>query len=473
MKDILPLPVTQGAASSDVSVSAANKSAVNTSQAATGNDFPVDSTADKSSFLDSLRGVLSSSITQDGASMQASSGGKELPLAGQTAESGPLTALPISTDMHAQHEPVSQQDSVLLVGVPQGTLSPSAPLSPAVQSSDPSAAGAALPGLSKLPTQPGLAPVDPSVDDVPLPVVDRTRVPDLQLTVQVEQAVRKADASISSTSPLLRMQLGAVDSSQDPNSITKHIAVKAGLIPQASTRDAVDLPLALKAGNVLNETDQLFTSRLQMSTLNQPTELAAQKLSVESMLTPTQAASTDPLNASLMRSSIAPSVLSTEALSTPVQSSITETFARADWGQGMGKQILWMVNQNISSAEFRLNPANLGPLEVRIDMDNDQVNVAFSSRHADVREAVEQALPKLREMFEEKGLNLSDADVSQHSFAEQRENAFEQDTEHQAGFASGIAFAGEGEQTFGENRQNMGSDGNNAMLNESLVDYYI
>ena len=65
------------------------------------------------------------------------------------------------------------------------------------------------------------------------------------------------------------------------------------------------------------------------------------------------------------------------------------------YGQGMGKQILWMVNQNLGRAEIRLNPANLGPMEVRIDLDNDQVSVAFTSRHAEVRDAVEQALPRL------------------------------------------------------------------------------
>ena len=103
------------------------------------------------------------------------------------------------------------------------------------------------------------------------------------------------------------------------------------------------------------------------------------------------------------------------------QTEIVETFAKPGWSQGMGKQIVWMVQQNISSAEIRLNPANLGPIEVRIDLSEDQVNVALSSRHAVVREAMELALPKLREMFEANGLSLADADISQHSFAEQRE----------------------------------------------------
>ena len=103
------------------------------------------------------------------------------------------------------------------------------------------------------------------------------------------------------------------------------------------------------------------------------------------------------------------------------QTEIAEPFGRPAWAQGMGKQILWMANQNISSAEIRLNPAHLGPIEVRLDISDDQINVALSSRHANVREAMEMALPKLREMFDNNGLSLADTDISQQSFAEQRE----------------------------------------------------
>jgi flagellar hook-length control protein FliK len=103
------------------------------------------------------------------------------------------------------------------------------------------------------------------------------------------------------------------------------------------------------------------------------------------------------------------------------QAGITEAFGRPAWAQGMGKQVLMMVNQNISTAEIRLNPAHLGPIEMLIDMKDEQVSVSMSSRHAMVREAMEQALPKLRDMLEQNGFSLADTDISQRSFAEQRE----------------------------------------------------
>ena len=110
--------------------------------------------------------------------------------------------------------------------------------------------------------------------------------------------------------------------------------------------------------------------------------------------------------------------------STVPQQAVATPFGQPAWAQGMGKQIMLLVNQNISRAEIRLNPAHLGPVEVMIDMSDDQVNVSLSSRHAVVRDAMEQALPRLREMLNENGFTLADADISRHSFADQREQQY-------------------------------------------------
>jgi len=468
MKDILPQAVTQGAAGRELSAAAGIKAGVNAGQTATDSASSVDSTADKASFLDSLQHLLSSSSKQDAAPALVSTGGKDLPLVEQTAASIPPGLMSTPTDAHAQ------QDAALLIGAPQGAITPT------TESAAASSTAAALSGLStsaqsKLPAHAGPVPVDVPVEDVALQVSDRARVSardmDLPLTLQAQQTLNKADLFISSSSPLVRMQMVPIDSSQQLNSIDKELVVKAGLMPQLNTRETAEPQLTLKAGSVLAEPEQLMTTRMQLSAFNQAGEPGGQKLILDSMLTQTQPAATDSLNASLSRSPVLQTALSAESLTTTSsQSVISETFGKADWGQGMGRQILWMVNQNISSAEFRLNPANLGPLEVRIDMDNDQVNVAFSSRHADVRDAVEQALPRLREMFEDKGLNLSDADVSQHSFAEQRENAFEQAAE---GEASAQSFMAENDHTADQGHQGVDAIGIGSMLNEGMVDYYI
>ncbi|HJW81586.1 MAG TPA: flagellar hook-length control protein FliK [Acidiferrobacterales bacterium] len=100
---------------------------------------------------------------------------------------------------------------------------------------------------------------------------------------------------------------------------------------------------------------------------------------------------------------------------TPVPgASITVPFGQAGWGQAFGNQVVWVVNQGAPAAELHLSPPDLGPLSVRISMDQDQASISFSSAHAMVREAVEAALPRLRDMLGAQGITLADVNVSQH-----------------------------------------------------------
>jgi len=91
------------------------------------------------------------------------------------------------------------------------------------------------------------------------------------------------------------------------------------------------------------------------------------------------------------------------------------------WGQDFSQRIQWVVNQSMSGAQIKLNPQNMGPVEVRVQMQNDQISLSFTAQHGATREAIEAALPRLREMFSEQNINMADVDISQHSFSEQRE----------------------------------------------------
>jgi flagellar hook-length control protein FliK len=91
------------------------------------------------------------------------------------------------------------------------------------------------------------------------------------------------------------------------------------------------------------------------------------------------------------------------------------------WGQDFSQRVQWMVNQSVSGAQIRLTPQNMGPIEVRIQMHNDQASISFTAQHGATREAIDAAMPRLREMLNEQNVNVVDVDVSKHSFAEQRD----------------------------------------------------
>jgi flagellar hook-length control protein FliK len=109
------------------------------------------------------------------------------------------------------------------------------------------------------------------------------------------------------------------------------------------------------------------------------------------------------------------SELPTATLNTPLR--------QPGWDQALSERVMWVVNQKFQGVELKLNPAHLGPIEVRVQMQNDQAQVSFVAQHGPVREALEAALPRLREMFSANGFNLVDVNVSQHSFAEQQRHA--------------------------------------------------
>jgi len=82
------------------------------------------------------------------------------------------------------------------------------------------------------------------------------------------------------------------------------------------------------------------------------------------------------------------------------------------WEGAISDRVMWMIQGEQQFAKLRLNPPNLGPLEVRVNLHQDQASVSFLAQHAAVREALEAALPRLREMFDQQSLQLVRADVS-------------------------------------------------------------
>lgn len=95
--------------------------------------------------------------------------------------------------------------------------------------------------------------------------------------------------------------------------------------------------------------------------------------------------------------------------------SLPQRVGGAGWSQSLADRVIWLTGREQQIAELKLNPPNLGPLEVRLVVQQDQASVTFVSQHAMVREALEQAMPRLRDMLEQQELRLVQADISEHS----------------------------------------------------------
>jgi len=85
------------------------------------------------------------------------------------------------------------------------------------------------------------------------------------------------------------------------------------------------------------------------------------------------------------------------------------------WSEAVVDKVMWMSSQNLKSAEIQLDPVELGRLEVRIHVAQDQTQVTFASPNANVRDALEGQMQRLREMFNQQGMNLLNVSVSDQS----------------------------------------------------------
>lgn len=81
------------------------------------------------------------------------------------------------------------------------------------------------------------------------------------------------------------------------------------------------------------------------------------------------------------------------------------------WAEAVGHEVRLLIDRGLQTATLRLSPERLGPLEVRIEVADDRAQVWFGATHADTRAALTDAMPRLREMFESAGLQLTDAGV--------------------------------------------------------------
>lgn len=95
-----------------------------------------------------------------------------------------------------------------------------------------------------------------------------------------------------------------------------------------------------------------------------------------------------------------------------------------EWSDEVSQRIRWAIGNQLQTAELKINPPQLGPVEVRVSVDADrQMTVTLASQHALVRETLTDNLPRLRELMSEHGFSAVNVDVSQHSSSDGRHHS--------------------------------------------------
>jgi len=115
--------------------------------------------------------------------------------------------------------------------------------------------------------------------------------------------------------------------------------------------------------------------------------------------------------AALLRSADASGEARSEALGRPQQIPITVPFDDPRFGSALSERVQWLVKEGIQSAELTLHPQDMGPIRIEMSIDGTATSIDFAATQADTRAAIEQSLPRLRDLLADQGLQLGGTQI--------------------------------------------------------------
>jgi flagellar hook-length control protein FliK len=109
---------------------------------------------------------------------------------------------------------------------------------------------------------------------------------------------------------------------------------------------------------------------------------------------------------------LAPSPLQAAAVATPVaEVHLPAAPGSAEFTAQLGAQLTTFVRDGVQHARLHLNPAEMGPVTVQIQLDGQSAQVHLAAEHGLTRQALEQSMPLLAGSLREAGLTLSGGGV--------------------------------------------------------------
>lgn len=123
------------------------------------------------------------------------------------------------------------------------------------------------------------------------------------------------------------------------------------------------------------------------------------------------------------------------ANASPAQAALGLPPQHPGFAEELGAQLSVWTRQGVQQAELRLNPAELGPVQVRIQIEGQQAMVRFVADAAPTRDALEAAMPELAAALQREGLQLSGGSVQSQSQHQQQQQ--QQQAEAAAAWATG------------------------------------
>lgn len=141
---------------------------------------------------------------------------------------------------------------------------------------------------------------------------------------------------------------------------------------------------------------------------------------------------------------------------------------RPGWNQGFSNQIVMMAKNGIQQAKIKLNPIHLGSVEAIVKLTGEGIVVNLSALQLTTKDAMKNAISRLKKMLNENGFSQVDVNVSHQDKQEYQGAALGSNNEHGRPTMSG-------EEQLSDDELDLGSDAiaKNFMRQKvNIVDYY-
>lgn len=341
---------------------------------------------------------------------------------------------------------------------PRSQTAQAAPANIAFQQLMPVPAGAnalpPLPGNALAPIAPraldGLAAAESGTptEDLELPEADAALAIAMWLPVSTEGSPLGKGAALPEGNVKLASGPAAALSAPLPSAAlpggapASQVAVDTAVADSLPVDTAAELPLAADPRAAARPTPPLAAAQMQLKAPAAKPGLSGQPetLAAASLLTNTPAAAEAITGAGLERLLSDPAVAQDrlfvarpggEALPDP-RYTLDASAGPQRLAETAAQRLSWMAGEKVSRADLALNPPELGSVDVQMEIEGDQVRIQMTAATGAAKEMLDQALPRLRELFAQEGLQLTHADVSQQRGQGERERTAEEQNLRQA-----------------------------------------
>ena len=251
---------------------------------------------------------------------------------------------------------------------------------------------------------------DDKKSDATVPDSAATTLPADMLAALLPQAMNTSNAtSVKTSGSESKSDSSTINTTADqskPGIASLKATLQSGITPKAATAATAVTETPVK------ETPAAATVATQVNRAPASTELNTALREAVSVATQQPNSAPQSNAAALASLQNTAASIAAPALQ-PVQVTISTPVNQDKWADEFSQKITWLASSNQDqTAELHLNPPQLGPLDVVIKVSGDQATALFTSPHAAVREAVEQAMPRLREMLADNGIMLGNTTVS-------------------------------------------------------------